>query len=133
MNQTDTRRLENRLILVVDDDPDILATVQQALRSEGAQTLSARDGNQAVHLAESKHPELVVLDMMLPRRSGFLVLERLKQQESPPRVIMITANEGKRHQTYAQSPGVDAYLHKPMRLERLIQRAQDMLSEETAS
>jgi DNA-binding response OmpR family regulator len=72
--------------------------------------------------------------MMLPKRSGFLVLERLKQQgTSPPRVIMITANEGKRHQAYAESLGVDAYLHKPVRLERLVTLAKDLLEKGSES
>ena len=58
--------------------------------------------------------------MMLPKRSGFLVLEHLKKQGSPPVVVMITANMGKRHMAYAQDLGVDAYLVKPVPLQRLV-------------
>jgi DNA-binding response OmpR family regulator len=123
----DTQRLDGARILLVDDDPDVLAVVDAALKAEGAKTKQCSDGNTAVHLCEKDQPNLVVLDMMLPKRSGFLVLERIKEMQAPPRVIMITANEGKRHQAYAETLGVDAYLHKPLRLERLVQLAQELV------
>jgi CheY-like chemotaxis protein len=69
----------------------------------------------------------VVLDMMLPKRSGFLVLEKIKKGPTPPRVIMVTANEGRRHQQYAEALGVDGYMLKPVRLERLITQAMNLL------
>ncbi len=129
MAEETPRRLTDRRILIVDDDPDVLAVIEQALQAEGADTRCCKDGNSAVALCERESPELVVLDMMLPKRSGFLVLERIKQMgDQAPRVVMITANEGKRHQTYAETLGVDAYLHKPVRLERLVTLAHDLLS-----
>jgi len=64
---------------------------------------------------------------MLPRQSGFLVLERLTETEDPPVVIMVTANKGKRHQEYAQSLGVSAYLVKPVSLQRLIDTLTELL------
>ena len=82
------------------------------------------DGNAAIERATAFDPDLVILDAMLPKRSGFLVLEKLKGPEkkrgSRPLVIMITGNEGKRHQVWAQSLGVDGYLTKPFRMERLV-------------
>jgi DNA-binding response OmpR family regulator len=77
-------------------------------------------------------PDIVVLDMMLPKRSGFLVLERIKGFEDSPLVIMVTANEGKRHQAYAESLGVDAYLLKPVPLEVLISTCVELLEKEEA-
>jgi DNA-binding response OmpR family regulator len=121
-------RLKDRRILIVDDDPEVQESLHQAMIAEGARTMRCGDGNTAVRLCESDAPELVVLDMMLPRRSGFLVLERIKRQAPAPVVIMVTANEGKRHQQYAQTLGVDGYLIKPVRLERLITMAEDLLS-----
>lgn len=121
-------RLEGRKILVVDDDQEVRASIDNALQAEGALTQTCGDGNTAVRICEQDPPELVVLDMMLPKRSGFLVLEKIKTLATPPRVIMVTANEGKRHQQYAESIGVDGYLLKPVRLERLITLARDLLS-----
>ena len=121
-------RLKDRRILIVDDDREVLDSIDQALRAEGADTRTCSDGNTAVRLCESEDPQLVVLDMMLPKRSGFLVLERIKRFSLPPAVIMVTANEGKRHQQYAEALGVDGYLLKPVRLERLITMAMEMLA-----
>jgi DNA-binding response OmpR family regulator len=132
MSESPSNRLEDHRVLIVDDDPDVLAVIEQALQAEGAQTKCCSDGNSAVAVCEKDRPDLVVLDMMLPRRSGFLVLERIRQLDPRPSVIMITANEGKRHQAYAESLGVDAYLHKPIRLERLVTLARDLLSDEAA-
>jgi len=120
-------RLEGATVLIVDDDREVLESIDQALQAEGALTQTCQDGNSAVRICESDPPELLVLDMMLPRRSGFLVLEKVKRLDAPPTVIMVTANEGKRHQQYAESLGVDGYLLKPVRLERLITMARDML------
>lgn len=129
MTDMTEERLADKRILIVDDDPDVLASVEQALQAEGALTQCCKDGNTAVHICATDPPELVVLDMMLPKRSGFLVLERIKSNPEVPKVIMITANEGRRHQAYAESLGVDAYLHKPVRLERLITLAQELLAQ----
>lgn len=120
-------RLEDVLILVVDDDPDVLDGIDLALRSEGARTLRAEDGNEAIAAWRSHGPEVVVLDMMLPKRSGFLVLEELVDADPPPIVVMVTANEGKRHSSYARSLGVHAYLNKPVPLEVLIRTISDLL------
>lgn len=121
-------RLKDKKILVVDDDPEIRAAIDHALQAEGALTQICGDGNSAVRICEGDPPDLVVLDMMLPKRSGFLVLEKVKKFTTSPRVIMVTANEGKRHQQYAENLQVDGYLLKPVRLERLITLAEDLLS-----
>lgn len=120
-------RLKDRKILVVDDSPEVLESINQALQAEGALTQTCTDGNSAVRICEVDPPELCVLDMMLPKRSGFLVLERIKVIRPSVLVIMVTANEGKRHQQYAESLGVDGYLLKPVRLERLITLTQELL------
>ena len=122
-----SERLQECLILVVDDDPDVLDGIDLALRADGAETLRAEDGNQAIALWRSHAPNVVVLDMMLPKRSGFLVLEELLEAEHPPIVGMVTANEGRRHEDYARRLGVHAYLNKPIPLELLIQTIRDLL------
>ena len=111
----------------MDDDPEVLSAIDQALQAEGALTQTCTDGNSAVRICEMDPPDVLVLDMMLPKRSGFLVLEKVKQLPKAPFVFIITANEGKRHQEYAERLGVDAYMLKPVRLERLITLAMDKL------
>ncbi len=130
IDQGEELRLEGRKILIVDDDSEVRAAIDQALQAEGALTQTCGDGNSAVRICEADPPELVVLDMMLPKRSGFLVLEKIKRLESPPCVVMVTANEGRRHQQYAEALGVDGYILKPVRLERLITLAQELFEGE---
>ncbi len=121
-------RLKNMRVLIVDDDREVLESIELAMQAEGALTQTCMDGNSAVRICENDPPQLVVLDMMLPKRSGFLVLEQLKKLEVMPHVIMCTANEGKRHQEFAEHLGVDAYLLKPVRLERLICLAEEIMA-----
>ena len=85
--------------------------------------IKAYDGNQALNLAESRRPAIIILDMMLPKRSGFLLLEKVRRKDEgtriKPYVIMVTANEGARHQAYAEMLGVNKYLKKPFNMEQL--------------
>jgi len=122
--------LTGKKILLVDDDPDIIAALQAVFGESGAQIRTATDGNRASDLAASEQPDLIILDMMLPRRSGFLILERLRPKKvkgQKPFVIMVTANEGKRHEAYARSVGVDEYLTKPIRMDKLMSTAYSLL------
>lgn len=125
-----TGRLEDVKVLIVDDDRDVLESMDAAFQAEGAATQLATDGNEAVRICADDPPDLVVLDMMLPRRSGFLALEKIKGREDSPLVIMVTANEGKRHQAYAESLGVDEYLLKPVPLGRLVSVAADLIAKQ---
>ena len=110
------------------DDAEIVESLRLALESNGYTVLVARDGNQGLALTERENPDLVILDMMMPKRSGFLVLERMRRtRESPMRVIMITANEGSRHKAYAGMLGVDDYIRKPFPMDRLIDSVQRLI------
>src|SRR5690349_7268034 len=79
-------------ILLCDDDYEIVESMRMLLESKGYAVLVARDGNQGLVMAERENPDLLILDMMMPKRSGFLVLEKLRRSRSEPmRIIMITA------------------------------------------
>jgi DNA-binding response OmpR family regulator len=126
------KSLEGKSILLVDDDYDMLDALQAILHDSGAVLRTAADGNAALDVAGQFHPDLVVLDAMLPKRSGFLVLEKLKgptkKKGTKPYVIMITGNAGKRHQQWAESLGVDGYLNKPFRMEKLLSSMEQLLA-----
>ena len=112
---------EPKRVLLVDDDREIVEAIRIALEAKGYGILVARDGNQGLAMAEREDPDLVILDMMMPKRSGFLVLEKLRRTRRVPiRVIMITANEGTRHKAYAEMLGVDDYIRKPFTMDRLL-------------
>ena len=120
---------KSKRILLVDDDGEIIEALRYALESKGYTILVARDGNQGLALAEREDPDLVILDMMMPKRSGFLVLEKLRRTRPiPVRVIMITANEGSRHKAYAEMLGVDDYIRKPFPMDRLVESVERLLA-----
>jgi DNA-binding response OmpR family regulator len=115
--------------LLVDDDPEIIESLRYALSSRGYDVLVARDGNQGLSMVEREDPDLVILDMMMPKRSGFLVLEKLRRSRPVPiRIIMITANEGSRHKAYAEMLGVDDYIRKPFAMDRLVESVERLLA-----
>ena len=122
--------LDGKRILLVDDDNDILTAMQAAFEPTGAQVETATNGNKAVELAEKNDPDVVVLDMMLPGRSGFLVLEKIKARKprnAKPYVIMITGNQGGRHKMYAETLGVSEYFTKPVKMDKLIATAERLV------
>lgn len=124
--------LADKKVLIVDDDPDILTTLVAAFEPTGALIETTNNGNRAVEIAEKHGPDLIILDMMLPGKSGFLVLERLKGKKMPsekPFILMITGNEGQRHKMFAQALGVNEYFQKPVRVEKLLDRAAELLGE----
>ena len=128
--------LAGKTILLVDDDPEIRQSIEAALEPSGAQLLVADNGNAAVELTLEKSPDLVILDMMLPKRSGFLVLEKIKRGKNKgekPLVVMITANPGQRHKAYARTLGVDDYLLKPFHMDRLVEAVNRLLGKEDES
>src|SRR5262245_16853247 len=114
-----------KTILLVDDDPEILGAMRLVLEKQGYRVVTAADGNMGLAVAEREAPDLVIVDMMMPRKSGFLVLEKLKSRaDGAPRVIMITGNEGGRHRAYAEMLGVDDYIRKPFDMGRLLDSVQ---------
>ena len=122
--------LTGKRILLVDDDREVLGSMVTALEELGLEIYIAGDGIQAMRLADQYNPDVVVLDIMLPKRSGFLVLESLKREKKktdPPRVIMITGNQGARHRVYAESLGVERYFYKPFRMAKLVQAVTELL------
>jgi DNA-binding response OmpR family regulator len=118
-------------ILLVDDDQEIIESMRIALQAKGYEVLLARDGNQGLAMAEREAPDLVILDMMMPKRSGFLVIEKLRRSSNDAlvkqKIIMITANEGSRHKAYAEMLGVDDYIRKPFAMDRLMESVDRLL------
>src|SRR5687768_2788133 len=126
--------MKDKKVLLVDDDHDILTSMQAAFEPTGAVIDMASNGNKAVELAEKNQPDLVVLDMMLPGRSGFLVLEKIKAKKprnAKPFVIMITGNQGARHKMYAETLGVSEYFTKPVKMDKLISTAEKLVTPAT--
>jgi DNA-binding response OmpR family regulator len=120
-------------VLIVDDDRDMAKLLTEVLKDQGYRTTVARDGNEGLAIAESKSPDLIVLDIMMPRRSGFLVLERLRQMLGEPiPVVILTGNMGDRHRSYAEMLGVSGYYYKPVKIQVLLDKIEELLNNENS-
>jgi DNA-binding response OmpR family regulator len=110
-----------KIILIIDDDREIASMLQGVLQNNGYRVFLAPNGAEGQRQISTLKPDLVITDMMMPRLGGFPVLEFLKTLDTPPPVIMITANEGGRHKAYAEMLGVADYLRKPFPMEVLLE------------
>jgi two-component system OmpR family response regulator len=109
-------------ILVVDDEPRIVDVVRAYLEREGYAVLTARDGDAALERIRTDNPDLIVLDLMLPRRSGFDVLRELRAQGSSAAVIMLTARDDVVDRVAGLELGADDYVTKPFEPRELVAR-----------
>src|SRR5262249_38317798 len=115
-----------KTILIIDDDRDLVQGLRLVLDGRGYRVVTAFDGVAGLAAAEKERPDLVIVDMMMPKKSGFLVLEALKAKPDAPKIIMMTANEGSRHRAYAEVLGVDDYLRKPFAMDKLLASVQQI-------
>jgi DNA-binding response OmpR family regulator len=115
-------------IVLIEDDREISTTIHGVLQAAGYDVSVANNGIEGQNLIKTCSPDLVITDMMMPRMGGFPTLEFIKKMENPPRVIMITANEGGRHKAYAEMLGVDDYLRKPFAMDLLLDAISRILS-----
>jgi DNA-binding response OmpR family regulator len=115
------------LILVVDDDREMVDGLRAVLERHGYRVIHAHDGHQGKQAIYLHRPDLVILDMMMPRMGGFPVLEHFRDKKDAPPIIMITANEGSRHKAYAEYLGVVDYIRKPFAMERLVEAVNRVL------
>lgn len=119
-------------ILVVDDDPDIRRLVGAYLQDDGFTVLEAADGEAAVRLEAAAHPDLVVLDLMLPGLSGMDVLRAIRAQGDCP-VVLLTARDDVTDKVLGLELGADDYITKPFHPRELIARIKSILRRATGS
>jgi DNA-binding response OmpR family regulator len=119
----------SKRILLIEDDRDISSTLRGVLESAGHNVIAAPNGIEGQKLINSEKPDLVITDMMMPRMGGFPVLEFLRTLDDPPKVIMITANEGGRHKAYAEMLGVNEYLRKPFAMDVMLEAIERIFRE----
>src|SRR5829696_9932854 len=119
---------EQKLILLVDDDRELIAAMRTVLERQGYKVIQAHDGHQGKQAIYNQRPDLVILDMMMPRMGGYPLLEHFKDKGDAPPIIMVTANEGSRHKVYAEYLGVVDYIRKPFAMERLLETVNRVLN-----
>jgi two-component system alkaline phosphatase synthesis response regulator PhoP len=116
-------------VLVVDDEDDILDLLQYNLEQEGFEVVLARDGMEALSIAEEEQPDLIILDIMMPRMDGIEVCRRLRQdaQLRTIPILMLTALSGEEEHVEGLDVGADIYLSKPISIPVLVSQSKALL------
>jgi two-component system KDP operon response regulator KdpE len=109
-------------VLVVDDEPQVVWVLQFSLEAEGYTTFAARDGVQALNAIAEHHPNLMLLDIMMPTMDGWSVLEAMTRlpAEDRPRVVVVSAMSNLRDRAKAAEMGADAFMPKPFNVDDLL-------------
>jgi DNA-binding response OmpR family regulator len=114
-------------VLVVEDDEDMLYVLRHNLESESLAVLTARDGEAGLAVARANRPDLIVLDVMLPRLDGFRVLRALRVEGHDVPVLLLTARSSEPEKVYGFRAGADDYVTKPFGLQELLARIEALL------
>jgi len=117
----------SKRILIVEDDPHILLGLTEALAGEGYTVSACRDGGQAVALVKQSQPDLLVLDVMLPRKNGYDICRELRAAKNPVPILMLTAKGQEIDKVVGLELGADDYVTKPFGLRELIARVHALL------
>lgn len=114
--------MANKAILIVDDNPPELETMQLLLKSKGYTVFTAIDGDEAIAKAVELHPQLILLDIILPKKNGFQVCRQLKTAPDTRdiKIIMITQKNQESDRFWGLRQGADEYLTKPLKDEALL-------------
>ncbi|WP_417390028.1 response regulator transcription factor [Gimesia sp.] len=126
MNITPQKR-----VLIIDDDEGLTEPLQMAMEAAGYEVFIAHDGNEGLMKIERDAPDLVLLDLVMPRRSGFAVLDSITNyKQRAPRVIMVTGNSEPKYRELALDRGVDLFVAKPYHIEDLVKAVNELLKPE---
>ncbi len=123
--------MDKKRILVVDDEEDVLKTVSFRLESFGYEVITAKDGMEGLEKARNGSPDLIVLDLMLPKIDGYKVCVLLKNDKRYSRIpiVMFTAKAGDADKKMGLDLGADAYIMKPFEPEELLKTIDVLLGE----
>ena len=116
-------------ILIADDEPNIVISLEYLMQREGYEVLIARDGDEALAMITEHHPDLVLLDVMMPGRSGFDVLKavRADQATAATPILMLTARGRDTDRAKGEALGADGYVVKPFSTRELAEQVREML------
>ena len=117
-------------ILIADDEPNILISLEYLMKRQGYEVSVARDGQEALDQLRAVQPQLVLLDVMMPRKSGFEVCAELRADDAirDTLVLMLTAKGRDTDVAKGLGVGADAYMTKPFSTQELVQKVADLLA-----
>jgi DNA-binding response OmpR family regulator len=117
-------------ILVADDEPNIVISLEYLLKREGYTVLIARDGQEALETIAREQPDLVLLDVMMPKKTGFEVCQSVRASDKlqATKILMLTARGRDTDVTKGLALGADAYITKPFSTRELKQKVAQMLA-----
>ncbi|MBM3148800.1 MAG: response regulator transcription factor [Chloroflexi bacterium] len=120
----------SKKILVIEDDPSTLRFIEYTLQQAGFEVLLAKNGLDGLRMAQTQHPDLIILDIMLPGLDGYEVCRRLRQKPATANilVLMLSAKARQEDKDTGMKMGADDYLSKPVDPSEIIKRVQSMLT-----
>lgn len=121
----------DKKILIVDDEKAIVDILNFNLKKEGYETIEAHDGEQAVEIAQKEKPDLILLDVMLPKKDGFSVCKEIRQNSNVP-ILMVTAKEDVVDKIIGLELGADDYITKPFSVREVVARVKANLRKASA-
>ncbi len=118
-------------ILIVDDEADIVEILQFVLESQGYECITAFDGEVGLKLAREANPDLIILDVMMPKMSGYKISRLLKFDEKYKNIpiLMITARSQEKDKELGEETGADEYITKPFQIENVVERVMAYLND----
>lgn len=124
----------SKKVLIVDDEPNIVLSVEFLMRREGHEVVTASDGQEAIDLLAGTKPDLMILDVMMPRKNGFEVCAEVRADPALSRmpILMLTAKGREAEMKKGISLGADAYITKPFSTHDLVAKVHELLHREDA-
>ncbi|MFA7677767.1 MAG: response regulator [Candidatus Omnitrophota bacterium] len=121
--------VEQKRILIADDEPDFIYVLSVRLEVNGYEVITARDGEEALSKTKEEEPDLVILDLMMPKINGFEVCRMLKFDDAYKSIpiVILSALDQQRDREKATTNGADAYFIKPFDLKLLLTKIEDLL------
>ncbi|MEW6693440.1 Transcriptional regulatory protein WalR [Tepidimonas thermarum] len=121
----------SKRVLIVDDEPNILISLEFLMKREGYEVQVARDGEEGLALATAWRPDVVLLDVMMPRKNGFDVCQAIRADAALAgvRIVMLTAKGRDTDVAKGLALGADAYLTKPFSTQDLVRRVRELVGE----
>ena len=115
-------------ILIVDDEPNILLSLEYLFKKEGFKVFIARDGAEALEIISEDEPELVLLDIMMPKVDGYEVCKYIKDKHTKIKVVFLTAKSKRQDVEKGLNLGADLYLTKPFGNKDLVSKVKNLLN-----